>query len=430
MDKAEAADLSAQVGSFTVGSDHVVITRRQLLYGAAGVAALGAAGYAYSQHSAAQAERESVNALTVPTDAVLSSNDLEQAEASEYVSLSAQFELPYGTLLWCSTDSVAACLLPGKDANPLTKVALLWLGTGNYPVVLEAAVGQAEGFNILDVRASTEGLVWVESNILAGTWRVYTATLSGEGALGQPVLADEGDADWDTPSIAIAGRYAFWQVLPNAKGPMKTEDSLLKKTVAGTADVATVITSHGRMATPPYPYAESVVCTPRAEAKSVHYQLTRVDAESGKVMDALALPQSMKPLEAGYCMTGFTFAFDAIYNYGDGIANLGTYAPQTSPTSGDYSATNWFRWERTPSCAPAWCGNLLIVKSTTAVCGVDLATQRYFALDVENGADSYGDMLASNGLLSSFVMYSNVRSKPINGKAKEYCNVRVYRCNA
>lgn len=430
VDKAQAADLNAQVGSFTVGSDNVVITRRQLLYGAAGVAALGAAGFAYSQYSHKKAEESKVNALTVAKDAVLSSNDLEQAKASAYVTREASFHLPYGTLLWCNDDSVAACLLPGEDANPLTQIALLWLSSGNYPVVLEKAVGQAEGFNVFDVRATSEGVVWVECNVLAGTWRVYTATLSGDGSLGQPALADEGDADWDTPSITLVGNLAFWQVLPSASGEKSKEDSLLKKVAVGTEESSVVLSSHGRMATAPYPYVDSVICTPRADATSVHYQLTRVNASTDQVMDTMILPQSMRPLEAGYGATGFTFAFDAIYNYGEGIANLGTYAPQTSPSSGDYSSVDWFRWERNPSCAPMWCGNLLVVKSTTAVCGVDLAARKYFALTVENGAASYGDMLATSGMHDSFVMYSNVNSRPINGKAKKYCSVRVYKIHS
>ena len=33
----------------------------------------------------------------------------------------------------------------------------------------------------------------------------------------------------------------------------------------------------------------------------------------------------MKPLEAGYGNTGFMFSFDAGYQYGGGIASIGTY---------------------------------------------------------------------------------------------------------
>ena len=49
---------------------------------------------------------------------------------------------------------------------------------------------------------------------------------------------------------------------------------------------------------------------------------------------------------------------------------------------------------------------------------------------MENGAASYGDMLATSGMHDSFVMYSNVNSRPINGKAKKYCNVRVYKIHS
>lgn len=269
-DKAEAADLNVKVGSFTVGSDHVVITRRQLLYGAVGVAALGGAGFAYSQYSRKKAEESAVNSLAVSNDAVLSSNDLEQAKASAYVTREASFHLPYGTLLWCDDDSVAACLLPGEAANPLTQIALLWLSSGNYPVVREQAVGQSEGFNIFDVRATSEGLVWVECNVLAGTWRVYTASMDSEGSVGNSILMDEGDANWEAPSITMVGNMAFWQVLPTKTGEMSKEDSLLKKAPVGTENVSVVLSSHGRMATAPYPYADSVICTPRAEAGSVH----------------------------------------------------------------------------------------------------------------------------------------------------------------
>ena len=57
------------------------------------------------------------------------------------------------------------------------------------------------------------------------------------------------------------------------------------------------------------------------------YQLTRIDAQSASVVDSLVLPSSMKPPAAGSGDTGFMFSFEAIYNFGEGIANLGTYIP-------------------------------------------------------------------------------------------------------
>ena len=96
---------------------------------------------------------------------------------------------------------------------------------------------------------------------------------------------------------------------------------------------------------------------------------------------------------------------------------LGTYAPAESPGSGGYSAQKWLRFDRTPTTAPAWCGNWLMVKSTSAVCGVDLQGKRYFALSAENGADDYGEWLASEGQNDTVVTYSNIDYTPIGGEA-------------
>ena len=84
------------------------------------------------------------------------------------------------------------------------------------------------------------------------------------------------------------------------------------------------------MTTPPCAVEGGVVITPRAATSGTYYQLTRLDAATAQVTDAVVLPSSMRPLEAAYGPTGFSFAFDAIYNYGDGIKNLGTYVPASA----------------------------------------------------------------------------------------------------
>lgn len=60
-----------------------------------------------------------------------------------------------------------------------------------------------------------------------------------------------------------------------------------------------------------------------------------------------------------------------------------------------------------------------MVKSTSAVCGVDLQGKRYFALSAENGADDYGEWLASSGQNDTVVTYSNIDYTPIGGEARE-----------
>lgn len=409
------------------GGEEILLTRRHFLYGALGVGALAAAGGVTSAVSQMQAENSSDGSvLSVPESAVITSEDCTLIEDySSAMRLIGDFELPYGTLVWSSCDTMAACLLPTDGAKPLTQVGLLTFSNGVCPIVIDQAVGQNEGFEIYDVRANEHGVVWTEADILDGVWRIYSAVWDGV-SLGEPALLEEGGGDWETPLLAAAGNYAWWQVLPKADGAARAEDSRLMRARFGASEADTAYVSHGRMCTPPYALSDGVVITPRAEASSVRYQLTLIDAENGEVRDHMTLPTSMRPLEAGFGNTGFSFSFDAIYNYGDGIANLGTYTPRQQTDGENASNAPWFRFPRTPSAAPAWCGNWFMVKSTRSVCGVNFADNAYFALDVPNGSDTYGDYLASTGANSVVVTYANVDHQPIDGAAIHCCNVRVW----
>lgn len=412
-----------------------LLTRRRFLFGAIGVGALAAVAGSATVVVGKMREGDSpeLAVLKVPEASVGSLDGLSEVESSSAMALVGNFELPYGTLVWANDDHMAACLLPTAQSKPLTQIGLLFLGSGECPVVVSQAVGQSEGFEIYDVRACENGLIWTEADILDGVWRVYSASFDGS-TVGNPLLLEEGTADWEMPTLAVAGNFAFWQVLPRTDGSAKRENSLFKRAAFGSDDTETLYTSHGRMSTPPYATADSVVITPRTNTSSVHHQLTRIDANTGEVTDAMVLPSSMKPLEAGYGKNGFMFSFDGIYNYGDGIANLGTYTPRTqvSTVAADgvgntaYSDAAWFRFPRNPSAPPAWCGKWFMVKSTSAVCGIDLEAGTYFAFDVKSGADTYGDYLASTGMGQVVVTYSNIDYQPIDGAAQKYCNVRVW----
>lgn len=416
------------------------ITRRRFLLGAlgVGVVAIAAGGGAALASRANSSDKTDIAVLDVAEEATSSLDGLTEVDSSSAMSLVGNFELPYGTLVWSSDDATAACLLSTEQSKPLTQIGVLSLASGECPVVVSQAAGQDEGFEIFDVRACEAGLVWVEADILEGAWRVYSASLSrsdtGTLSAGEPILLEEGDSDWEMPTLAVAGGYAFWQVLPQATGAARSENSLVKRAAFGSRAADVVYTSQGRMSTPPYSLADSIVITPRTRTSSVHHQLTRIDAQTGEVLDAMVLPTSMKPLEAGYGTTGFMFSFDSIYNYGGGIANLGTYAPKTTVQaaaadgSGNaaYSDAEWFRFPRNPTAPPAWCGKWLMVKSTSAVCGIDFSSDSYFSFDVKSGTDSYGDYLASTGTGQVVVTYSNIDYQPLDGDEQKYCNVRVW----
>lgn len=477
-----------------------VFTRRNFLIGAGALLAAGAVGggVTLSKRASEQAERAAVAQvagdavgsstvtgglplLNVPEDAVFTTENCEYVDDTESIlRLHTKATLPYGTLLWASDDNVAACLLPTESSTPLTQIGLLSLSSGNLATVVKEPIGLSENFQIFDVRANGTGLIWTESDILTGKWRVYTAGVSNLMA-GTPVLAAEGDGMWELPSLAICGGYGFWQMVPLRSAmedvpSSQIRSSLMRIPIGASADSAEQIyDAKGYMACAPANSATGIAFAPRSEASGTYYQLTHIDAETGEVTDQLTLPASMKPSEVGYGSTGFSFAFDGIYSYGGGIANLGTYTP-SSPVSLDtrqadlnaiaaiedeqpvdkdgarkpldeqqmeqaskraveavadlYSASEWFRFPRSPLTVPAWCGNWFIVKSTNVVAGVDMASRRYFTLSAEGNGESYGEFLASSGTTGKLVTYANLDYTPISGSAVKECAVRVWNVNS
>ncbi|MBQ9001438.1 MAG: Tat pathway signal protein, partial [Eggerthellaceae bacterium] len=404
-----------------------LVSRRRFLYGAIGVGAVAAVGAgAFAMNASRGSSSDEIPYLDAPASALTTLGDFEALESSDgAVQAVSEYDLPYGSLVWANDESIAACLLPTETGSPLAQAGLLFLGSGQVDTVLEKAVSPEGGFEIYDVRANANGMVWTEADIMQGTWRIYTAPLS-DGALGTPQLAQEGDGAYDTPTITVAGKRAFWLV--NAK-PVEEGTAPVSRLMAasfGSANADAVYESKRRMATPPYGTSDTVTISPRIDSPSTYYQLTNVDASSGEVRDTLTLPRAIAPIEAGYGPTGFMFSFPDIYDYEGAVANLGTYTPFERPGDGNYNGAQWFDFARTPTAAPAWCGDLLIVKSTYSVCGVDLAARTYFALDVENGADSYGEYLASTGTHDTFVTYTNIDHQPI-GEEKVYaCRVKVW----
>ncbi len=445
----------------------LLLSRRSFLYGAIGVGAVAAVGGGAAVYIASQNGDADLEYLEVPTSAVTQLGDLTLVEdPSTRLSFYGSVDLPLGSLLWCNSNDVAACLIPTATGSPLAQIALLMLGSATYTVVLSEAVGASEGFEIYDVRATASGVIWTEANILEGVWRVYTAKLTS-GNLGTPKLADEGTSQYETPSIAAVGAFGLWQKqVPLAQATASDAPSTEVRRISFGKDESDVLfTSDRRMATPLYASEDSIVITPRSPLGRSYTSIVKIKADSGSIVDALTLPSSMRPFEVGCGETGLMFSFENIYNYGDGIANLGTYVPakrvpsttiswksdidaaaaEQAAASGsgsqavvderelphdntaNYSAASWFRFSRTPTAAPAFCGKYLIVKSTYSVCGVDLSKGEYFALDVDNGADKYGEYLATTGTHDTLVTYTSIDYTPVNAATQKLCRVKIWK---
>ena len=424
--RGEHAAPEVSVGSTARPNAETLVGRRGFLYGAAAVGALAVVGIGTTVANTMPDSGTDVDHLDVPETSLTTLAEFEVIDdADSMVQLVSTFELPYGSLVWVNDEDVAACLLPTETGSPLAMVGILHLGSGMLSTVLQQAVGAAESFEIYDVRATSSGLVWTEANVLQGTWRVYAARLVSDVPT-DVVLLEEGDDTFETPTLAAVNKRAFWQVVPKLPNTDGLPSRLMRATF-GKESGTCVYESARRMGTPPYSATGSVVISPRLNMSSVYYQLTNISAKTGEVIDQLTLPRSIAPLEAGYGTNGFMFSFPDIYNYEGAISNLGTYTPLENPAGRNYSDVKWFGFARTPTAPPAWCKDLLIVKSSYSVCGVDLAAGSYFAIDVDDGADSYGDYLATTGVRDTFVTYANIDHTPVEGTATHACRVKVWK---
>lgn len=403
----------------------MLLTRRNLLIGAGalgGIALVGGLGTVAIDQLSPQTD--TVDAISVPENAVTTLDNMNVGTWTDYFQVVGNFELPGQTLVWADNDTVAACLSPTDSSNPISTIGLLYLSTGNNPTVLSEPQGLSDGFDFIDVRCSDQGIIWVESNFYDSRWAVYTAPISG-AQLGTIAKVDEGDANWMAPSIAAVDGSAFWQLIPSTTGEAANDPSLVKCASFGSSDVQEVYRSNKPFATRITPADDGVVITPRASSATTYYQLTKLSSTDGSTIDQMTLPSSMTPSSVAYVESGFSFCFDSIYNYGGGIANLGTYTPMSAANPYNYNDLSWFRFSRSPLASPSWCGQWFVVKSTTAIACVNFASNTYFVFDTQSGSDDYGEYLASSGISSYIVGVSQILS-PSDSETDPYTLVRVY----
>lgn len=405
-----------------------MLTRRHFLFGALGVGALAAVAAGITLTHGGGDDR-SEGGITVPEHSVFDLDNCSEADANDCFTLIGEWELPFGTLIWTNNDAIAACLEPTEQASPLTKVSLLQLQSGNYTTVLEQAVGAADGYEIYDVRASEKGVVWTEANIMQGAWRIVCAALSSNLALSEPRVLEEGDGLLETPTIGAVGDNAYWQVMPSVSNEnSRTEPSYLKRAGFSGGDAQVLHEAMGRMSCPLYASNAGVAIAARNPESRSTFDLMYFDDASGKPVDTLTLPSGMAPNALGFGPNGLSFCFESIYDYGDGISNLGTYTPaQAHQPGASYDGLRWFRFGRTPQASPCWCTDRwLMVKSTTAVCGIDLEQRQYCSLDVQSGCADWGDYLATSGAGNTVASIMQIDQVNAKGKTEHKAVVRVW----
>ena len=385
----------------------IQLTRRGFVRGSAKLlassAALAVLGGAFGLSGCSSDDGDSeIQVLDVPENAVVTLDSFREYEnPNRYCEVSTVGTFNEGTLLSASNSRVAAALCPGETADPLNTVGLIQLRTGRLTTVLDQAVGHDDGYTFYNATASEELLVWVESNFLTSDWAVYCATIEAdEQSIGQPVQIDSGNVDYDAPEIAAIGPAAYWIVQPAENGEKTTEDSLLKASSGGSA-AAIIHTSHGRFNGGLSVSGDVLTAMPRADAESgIYYQLTAFQSGTGAVVASQVLPRSFRPTCAVYMNNAFSFSIGASYDYGGGIANVGTYYP--------LDANTWLRLTRQPVTPPGLCQGWLFSKSGSRTALVDLEGRGYFTVDAPSGSADYGDYPVAVGECDRIYVYATV----------------------
>ena len=188
--------------------DGGLLSRRNFLYGAVGAGAVAvAAGGGAAIYFATKGKDVDLDCLKVANDDVTSLTDLTLVEdSSTKLSLYGNIELPLGSLVWCNSRRHSrVCILPTDTGKHLAKVGLIMLGSTTYSVVLDQAVGSAEGFEIYDVRASSSSIVWTEANVrrrrLARLQRRYQKRQHRRARLGRPKAIRRTKRPASRPSV-------------------------------------------------------------------------------------------------------------------------------------------------------------------------------------------------------------------------------------
>ena len=168
--------------------------------------------------------------LEVPANSVVTLDAFAEIEdTTGYFEIKDLAQYPKGTMLFASEDVTAAALLTGETASPLSTCSLVNLETGAMTPALDRAVNHDTGYSIFSVCASRELLVWVESNYLTSDWAVYCATIADGALNGQPVKLDEGNGEFDTPTIAVIGTAAYWIPPKTARARPRTRSCALPR---------------------------------------------------------------------------------------------------------------------------------------------------------------------------------------------------------
>lgn len=367
------------------------------------------------------AQDKDIPVVEVSPEQVIEGTEFEEASFEDYLELLATYDLPVSSLAHQIDPDLALVLLPGEDGESLRKIAFLDLTSGETSLIVDKPIGTERNVIIYDARASRTLVIWVEVNLGDLSWKTYIAPLLDK-ALGNAVLAEKGDVDYEPPMLAVYGNKAYWTVMPIATGKARQEDSFLRSMVvrqavsSGQADPKTVLVSHGRMTTNPLVTDGIITVSPRVDTTNIYHQLTALTCSDDQRVGSLILPQSLRVSDAVFIKGSFCFSIEDNYPYAGGLARFGIYRQLTNG--------NYLHVSKAPTNTIVCFGDCLLVKSTNSIIGIDPVRERLFIIKPPPRCSDYGEALIGWGVQEK-VATCSIRMRQ-GGKGAEAVMIRVF----
>ena len=139
---------------------HLLLNRRQLIYGAAGAGVLVASGVGIKKATDAISNAgNNINVLDVDKSSVVDTSTFTELENNALLTEKASINLPYNTIAFANNSDNIACLIPNDTSDTLAKVMIISKTSKKQTYVLQRAVNQASGYDIYDVRANDKAII-------------------------------------------------------------------------------------------------------------------------------------------------------------------------------------------------------------------------------------------------------------------------------
>lgn len=384
-----------------------MLSRRQVLVGAASSVALAALATSSMALSGCSSKQEGGSDATQANDAsVANLGDYTLVEDEEAARLVYTVKLPLGTVVTSATQQYAGCLIRGKTSNPVTTGALYHFPSATQYDILSTPRNTQERRSIYDLYVTDRLVAWVEIEYATSVWELYASPISTDEdqIKASAHLVDKGSAEILPPAICAYQDVLVWTVSPHPKSTLRSQPSHAYAYKLGDTQGSEIVESTGQFGCDPTISSTGIlVLSPRSgDAKNLQYQLIAYNInDSLAQINKMVMPTSVRPFAATYMADKFGICIEASYGYGGALGKMGTYF---GSGNGPYVGLM-----QEPDAAPAFVNGSYVIKHRASLLVFDDTTGAYFRLTPPDGALDWGDYPVVRGESSYLATYATVK---------------------